>query len=276
MNETSPPSVSAITVTYRTGPRLRECLYALKADPEIDEIIIVDNGNPEPETSFIKSFVEDTPQAHHVETGRNLGFGAACNKGAALATGEYLLFINPDAVIRWRSVSAMIEAAKDQPAPVLVGGKIFGLDGKEQRGGRRNTLTMLRAYRLSKWTLESEPEPKAPIRVGGISGGFFLSPRANFLVLGGFDEDYFLHVEDVDLCRRVVDAGGSVIYQPKAAALHYGQTADAPSLFVESHKAAGLKRYFVKHAKGPFSRFNAHVFGSLLAQFIVTRAMRSL
>ena len=267
-------SVSAVTVTYRTGPCLRDCLYALKADPEIDEIIIVDNGNADAEAQFIQRFVAETAKARWIETGANIGFARAANIGAREAAGAHLLFINPDAVIRWRSVSRMVAAAEERDGPVIVGGKIFGLDGAEQRGGRRHTLTLPRALGLTRWTLEDRPEPKEPIVVGAVSGGFFLCSRKDFISLGEFDEDYFLHVEDLDLCRRVHEAGGSVIYQPAAAALHYGSTSDAPNLFVETHKAAGLKRYFVKFAKGPFSRMGAHTFGSLIGLVLVNRARR--
>lgn len=79
--------------------------------------------------------------------------------------------------------------------------------------------------------------------------------RADFDQLGGFDEGYFLHVEDVDLCRRAIEAGGAVIYQPLAGALHYTSTSDAPSAFVQRHKARSLARYFRKFAKGPLERF---------------------
>ena len=78
--------------------------------------------------------------------------------------------------------------------------------------------------------------------------------RDAFHDIGGFDEDYFLHVEDVDLCRRVIEAGGSVIYQPLAGALHYGATSDAPSSVVQAHKAQSLTRYFRKFAKGPLEK----------------------
>lgn len=268
-------NVSAVTVSYRTGPRLRDCLYGLKADPEIDEIIIVDNGNAETEADFIQRFVADTPKAKYVPTGTNLGFGRACNIGAAEAGGTHLLIINPDAVVRWKSVSAMVQAGEGLPHPWIVGGKIFGLDGVEQRGGRRHILTLPRALGLAKWTLETDPVPQTPIRVGAISGGFFLMPKADFIGLDGFDETYFLHVEDLDLCRRVGDAGGAVVYQPKAAALHYGSTADAPSIFVETHKAAGLKYYFTKFARGPLSWLGAHTLGSLIALMVVSRARRN-
>jgi GT2 family glycosyltransferase len=87
-----------------------------------------------------------------------------------------------------------------------------------------------------------------------VSGAFFLMRRDGYEKLGGFDEGYFLHVEDVDLCRRAWEAGGEVIFVPAAGALHYGSTSDAPSAFVTGHKAKSLARYFRKFAKGPLER----------------------
>jgi GT2 family glycosyltransferase len=87
--------------------------------------------------------------------------------------------------------------------------------------------------------------------VGAITGAFFLILREDYEKLGGFDEAYFLHVEDVDLCRRAIEAGGSVTYQPRAGALHYSHTSDAPRGRVQAHKVVSLKRYFRKFAKTP-------------------------
>lgn len=265
-------TVAAIVVTYRTGPRLRDCLYGLRADPDVDEILIVDNGNDKREAAFITRFVASTPHAKHIVTGANLGFGKAANIGAHETAATYLLVINPDAMIRWKSIPAMLAAGENRAHPWIVGGKIFGLDGKEQRGGRRNTLTIPRALGLSTWTLENDPPPDGPIDVGAISGGFFLTPQEDFLSLGGFDEAYFLHVEDLDLCRRALQAGGSVVYQSAAAALHIGATADAPNRFVEGHKADGLQYYFLKFADGPFSWLAAQTLGRLVALAVRLRA----
>lgn len=239
-------SVTAVTVTYRTGPRLHECLYALKSDPDIAEIIIVDNGNAPAEAAWIDNFVDRTNKARLLRDAGNIGFGAGMNLGIASALGEYILAINPDAVIRQRSVGPMIDALTGQPTPTIVGGKIFGVDGKEQRGGRRNTLTLKRALGLSKWTLEDDPAPTGPLEVGAISGAFFLMACKAFREMGGFDENYFLHFEDLDLCIRALDAGGRVIYQPAAAALHYTSTTDVSSKSVQAHKATSLRRYFTK------------------------------
>lgn len=251
------PAISALVVTYQTGPRLHECLYALKGDADITEIILVDNGNPPGEQAWIDRFVAACPKASLIRQGDNPGFGTAMNRAAAKARGDLLLACNPDCVIKRGAMAPLTDALQDAPRPAIVGGRIFGLTGREERGARRNTLTLWNAIGLGKWTLDGTPEPDGPVRVGAISGAFFMIARADYEALGGFDEAYFLHVEDVDLCRRAIEAGGSVTYQPKAGALHYTSTSDAPRDKVQAHKVASLKRYFRKFAKTPGEKFAA-------------------
>jgi len=248
------PSITALVVTYHTGPRLHECLYALKGDPDVTQIIIADNGNPPGEQAWIDRFVATCAKASLIRKGDNPGFAVAMNRAATIATGEMLLGCNPDCVIKRGAMGPLVEAWRGAKAPAIVGGRIFDLHGREERGARRNTLTLWNAMGLGKWTLETEPEPAGPVAVGAVSGAFFLIHSADFRKLGGFDEGYFLHVEDVDLCRPAIEAGGSVIYQPAAGALHYGQTSDVPRRVVSAHKVDSLKRYFRKFAKTPLEK----------------------
>ena len=248
---TALPTITAVVVSYHTGPRLRECLYALRSDPDLSELIIVDNGNPPKDQAWLDGFAAASDKTHVIRDGTNPGFGAAVNKGAAGALGQSLLVINPDAVLKRGSLAHLHAAMQDRAAPVLAGGKIFDVQGREERGGRRNTLTLWRAAGLGTWTLEQDPEPSEAIEVGAVSGAFFMMDRAAFRAMGGFDEGYFLHVEDVDLCRRVWQAGGTVVYEPRAGVLHYGSTSEVSSDEVLAHKAASLRRYFLKFANGP-------------------------
>ncbi len=268
------PTISAIVVTYHTGQVLRECLYTLKSDPDVSEIIIVDNGNPPRDEIWLDGFTARFASVQLIRRGGNKGFGTAINLGARSALGEVLLIINPDAVLRRGSLGPMIEASRDLPRPWIVGGRIFNIRGEEERGCRRNILTLWTAAGLGKWTLNNEPAPQGPISVGAISGAFFITHRKSFRDMGGFDEAYFLHVEDVDLCRRVHEAGGAVIYQPKAGALHYGATSDAPSAEVQAHKIASLKHYFRKFAKGPVERFTAKLLMPLIGMALKYRSRR--
>lgn len=249
-----PPETAALVVTYRTGPRLVECLYALKADPAIGEIVIADNGNPLEVQAWLARFAEGCGGRAKLIRLDNPGFGAGVNRAAAEASAAQLLIVNPDCVIRHGSVEALLAALDGARVPAIIGGRIFGLDGREQRGARRRTLTLARALGLGRWTLEGEPTPAGPVPVGAISGAFFLMRRDDFDRLGGFDEGYFLHVEDIDLCRRALEAGGSVIYQPLAGALHYTSTSETPRAEVSAHKAKSLARYFRKFAHGPAQR----------------------
>lgn len=255
--------MTAIVVTFRTGPRLRECLYALAVNADIAEIIIVDNGNPDHMTRWLAAFSTRYETVTYLQTGENLGFGTAVNRGVARATTDEVLIINPDCVIRPDAIAPMQLAAIDQLFPWVVGGRIYNIEGVNQRGPQRHDLTLGRA--LSKMVggtginMPLDPQPDAPVPVDVTSGAFFLMERAGFAHVGGFDEDYFLHVEDIDLCKRVRDAGGAVIYQPQAGALHFGATSDVTSAFVAKHKAASFARYFRKFAKGPLHRLLAEL-----------------
>ncbi|MEL6859394.1 MAG: glycosyltransferase family 2 protein [Pseudomonadota bacterium] len=252
------PNVSAIVVSYQTGPRLKECLYALATDPEVSEIILVDNGNPPPMQAWLDQFGRRHSHLTLLRGHGNIGFGAGVNRGAATAMHPDLLVLNPDAALRRGSVRGLQETAQMMRSPALVGGKIFDLFGREERGSRRRELTLWRAVTnmlgWNTWTLEHLPPPNQPVDMPVISGAFFLISKTDFERIGGFDQAYFLHVEDIDLCRRCREVGGQVMYDPRAAALHFGSTSQASSRVVAGHKADSLAYYFRKNAKNPLSR----------------------
>ncbi len=134
-----PGSVSAILVSYFTGPVLARAITALRAQPDICEIILVDNGNF-PGDVDAAAAGEGAPAC--VLTGHgNIGFAAGCNLGAKHARGEYLLIINPDAVLPAGGVARMLADAARLERPWLMGAKLVGPDGVEQQGSRRRVLT---------------------------------------------------------------------------------------------------------------------------------------
>ncbi len=282
--------VSVIVVSYRTGPVLFDCLNVLLADPDVYEIVLVDNGNPPEDQSRLAGLAAGLgSRLIIVGQGVNRGYGAGVNIGASVAAGDRLLVLNPDALLRRGSI-AMLEAARaTHPEPSVAGGRIYGADGREQRGARRRTLTLASAVRsftgiraleslgpaFVDFNMNREPEPSGPVTVGAVSGALMYLSRDAFEHLGGFDERYFLHVEDIDLCRRAGLAGGAVIYTPLAGAYHVGQTSDAPSATVERHKAAGFRRYFWKFAQTPAAKLAAAIAGPVLTLAILVRAASS-
>ncbi len=278
--------VSAIVVSYHTGEALLTCLAALKNDPAVDEIILVNNGNPVEMLERVEDAHEKSRKLKITGGGVNRGFAAGVNLGVAAASGDRLLIINPDAVLQPGSVTALAIAVAGAAEPAIVGGKIYGIDGKEQRGGRRRRLTIRSAaatFLGLGWlrvvnpafvniNRNNEPEPEGPTPMDAVSGALMYLSVSSFRRLGGFDEGYFMHVEDLDLCRRAEADGGSVIYTPHASALHFGATSDAPSLFVEKHKGAGFSRYFLKFAETPGEKAAARVLGPMIAFMLAMRA----
>lgn len=280
-------SVSAIIVTYRTGPTLWECLAAAMDESAIAEIVIVDNGNPEAVALRLRELARARADVVLVQGQGNVGFAAACNLGARAASGANFLFLNPDAVLAPGAVPALVDAAGAAAHPCIIGGVIYDAAGREQRGARRGRVTPWSAFvsftGLARFERASplfadvqrlnDPLPDAPARIAAVSGALMLIPRADFEALGGFDTGYFLHVEDIDICRRAEAMGGGAVIQPRARAQHAGATSDAPAPFVEWHKAKGFLRYFRRTARGFGERALAELAGGALLVMLPLRAL---
>lgn len=258
MNSPAIPAISVIIVSYRTGDILFECLQSCLAVPEITEIIVVNNGNPDGDEDRIRLLASQTPRLHLIEGHGNIGFGKAVNLGVRHATAEYILVLNPDCVLKPEMAGYFIEAAQTLPAPCLVGALFLDENGKVQRATRRNILNPTNAivewlglYRLMptlpRLNLDHTPMPSSIFPTPAISGAAMFMRRLEWQKLGGMDERYFLHVEDMDFCRRVQESGGSVIIDPRIRIYHQAHSSDASSVFVEECKAKSLKLYYHKY-----------------------------
>ena len=279
-------SISAVTVSYHTGPVLDQCLDALIAATDIDEIVLVDNGNPASVVQALDARAAGNGKLRVLRGQGNVGFGAACNLGARAASGAQLLFINPDVVLQAGAARAMAETLSRAHEPAIVGGDLRDSDGRPDRGSRRERVTLWSAcvsfLGLSKLERVSsvfrdlhrhnDPIPAAPTEIANVSGALMMLSRAGFDALGGFDETYFLHAEDLDLCWRAGEAGGQVLFQPGARGAHARSTSAAPSRDVELHKAQGLRRFFRKSARSPLERVAAEIVGAVLLVVLPARA----
>jgi GT2 family glycosyltransferase len=281
-----PPAVSVIMVVYRTGPALFETIPSVLAEPLVDEFIVVDNGSEPEDEARLRAIAEREPRFRLIQGHGNIGFARGCNLAAGAAKGHHLIVLNPDAFLQPGCVAALIETAPAFPSPCVVGARVLNLDGSEQRGGRRGEVTpvttllslshlaralpFLRRFEIH-W--EDQTPPDGPIPVPTISGACFYMSREDFRALGGFDEGYFLHVEDIDLCWRARQAGGSVVFAPEAQVRHVGSTARAHRLVVEFHKGRGLTRYFRKRADTPLRVVLAVVIGPLVMAAAMLRPL---
>jgi hypothetical protein len=283
--------VSAIIVSYFTGPLLARAIASLKAQPEIAEIIVVDNGNW---AGAVEAAVEATPDGAScsILTGHgNVGFATACNLGAKRACGEFLLFLNPDAALATGGLARLLADGAALPRPWLLGPMIVNPDGAEQQGSRRRVLTpwtaLVEATRLYKiaprhpyfrrFNLHADPRPADVAPVPVISGACFFLRRADYAAIGGMDERYFLHVEDVDFCLRFAKAGGGVYFDPHVRVVHHKSSSRVSAMRVERRKTASVIRYFHEHFADPYPPgFLFLVAGVLWALFAVRLGARAL
>lgn len=274
--------ISVIMVSYMTGPALIEAINAVMADTDIFELILVDNGNTLEARKRLSDVVAQTDRIRLLQGHGNIGFARACNYGASLARGEYFLFLNPDALIAEGAARKMANCGKTLTAPWITGGMLRDVNGQEQRGSRRGALTPGSA--LVSFTLlhrlpffksihkEYETLPSQAQAYPTVSGACLMMDRASFQVLGGFDEDYFLHVEDIDICRRVREQGGEVYFVPSAVAMHYGSTSQVRRQKVEWEKLRGFKVYFHKHSRSNFGKILTYLAWPFMVIAIMGRA----
>jgi len=246
--------ISVVVVSYYTGAALFECLQAVLADPDVFELILVDNGNPKSTRERLWSFAKQRNRIRLLQGQGNVGFGRACNFGARVAKGDYVLFLNPDAIIEKGAALKMAEEGEKLRSPWVLGGYLQTVQGTEQRGSRRRALTPFSAFvsftplhklpGLNSIHINDPNSSELPQDVPVVSGACMMMDKKSFDELGGFDERYFLHVEDIDLCRRAGIAGGQVRSLPSAKVMHYGSTSEVRIQKVEFEKFKGFVRYF--------------------------------
>ena len=255
-----PRKVSAVVISYFTGPVLVRCLKSLAVQEELGEIILIDNGNPADEIDRLVRRASCGDITTVISGHGNIGFAAACNKGVSAAGYEIILLLNPDAEMPPDGLGKMLDDAETLTGPWLMGAKLVGIDGKEQQGSRRGVLTPLSAileasqlYRIlpngnkRRFNQHAAPSPQRLTDIPTLSGACLMTTRQSYLAIHGMDEGYFLHVEDIDFCRRFAAAGGRVLFNPNVDVTHHKGSSRANSARVERLKTQSMIRYFRKH-----------------------------
>ncbi|HTK34370.1 MAG TPA: glycosyltransferase family 2 protein [Caulobacteraceae bacterium] len=281
----APLAVSVVMVVYRTGPALPGALQKVLDCREVDELVVVDNGSTPEEAAALDAAAARDGRVQVLRGQGNVGFARGANLGASAARGSLLVFLNPDAFLQPGCIAALQAAIDPQRSPCLVGARVMNTDGTEQRGARRGEVTPMstflsltnlagkvRVFRGFEIHREAEPEPDGPTPVPTVSGACFAMTRTDFGAVRGFDEGFFLHVEDIDLCWRVRRSGGVVLFQPAARVEHLGSTAAKAPLFIEINKGFGLARYFRKRAETGFDRLTAWLLLPAILLVSVARA----
>ena len=253
--------VAVIIVNYNSGAFLKQCLVSLRQSTIPLEIVVIDNGSSDGSADFVSKASKES-DCQLIRNSTNLGFAVAVNQGVKSTTAEDVLLINPDCIVQPHSVAGLKLAMQREDCGA-VGGLVFGFDGREQAGCRRRDPTFSRSvvkllgklgvrFGLMGVDLTTEALPESPIQVDAVSGAFMMIRRESFDAIGGMDEGYFLHFEDLDLCRRLRNAGMSILFIPTVSVLHcQGVSGRKRPFRVEWHKHIGMCRYRLKFSQAP-------------------------
>ena len=253
-------SCSIIIIAYNSCDFIPACLKSVRDACEgIDsQIIVLDNGSAEPILPEIKAFF---PEVLWLDSKENLGFGKGCNLAEKQATKPNLFFINPDTVVSRDSFTKVLDFMQEHPESGTVGCRILNEDGSIQWACRRSfptpvtaiskTIGLASLFPKSKLLASynmTYADPDEMTEVDAISGSFFCIRRDLYESLGGFDEDFFMYGEDLDLCFKTKAAGYKNYYTPSTNILHFkGQSCRTRRFgsYIDFYKAMIL--YVKKH-----------------------------
>ena len=241
-----------VVVNFNAGDFLLRCVESvLRSDVQIS-LIVVDNASVDDSIRRIRNIDAQPHQIQIIENTENIGFSRAVNLGAKQGDSAFVLLLNPDCEIYPHTISNLLAEAHECEDIGILGALVFNEDGTEQRGCRRLEPTFTRstvtALRLGKYfqsvNLQHDALPEESQIIDAVSGSSMMIDKSVFEALGGMDEGYFLHVEDLDICRRVREHGKKVYFTPNVSLFHHhGASSHAVPYRTEWHKHQGMLRY---------------------------------
>lgn len=253
-----PAAVAAVIVSYNVADLVLECIASLRSDG-VEQVVVVDNASVDGSVDAVR---RHEPDVEVLALPRNLGYGAAANRGVTRTTTPYVAVMNPDVVVEPGSTKALVDALEADEGLAVVGPRVESPGGALYPSARifpdladaaghaffhfvwpGNPFS--RRYRMLDW------DHAAATSVDWVAGNHFVARRRAWDEVGGFDEDYFMYMEDVDLCWRLRRAGWRTGYEPSARVTHaIGRSTDqTPYRMIAAHHRS-LLRYAAKTTTG--------------------------
>lgn len=243
-----PTELSVVIVNYNGLNYLKECFDALLLNlKNIDfEIIVIDNNSQDGSCSYLKTHY---PEIILIESRVNLGFGKGNNEAVKKAKGKYLLLFNNDTILL-DPLSPVLNFLKSDASIGIVAIKMLDKNKKylPSAGNFPNFKNLFQMKKLMEIGTEfkSNSFTKESYEVDWLSGSFLMVSTQSFKEIGGFDEDYFLYVEDVDFSKKMADKGYKRVFLPSFSYIHFvGFNSSKNYLLVK-----GYETYIAKHFKG--------------------------
>ena len=277
--------IGVVVVTHRSVETIDACLARVRAAIGVAAIRVVDNASDDGTLAIVQRHAAADPRLKFIANPDNPGFAVACNQGAAALSqprdATWLAFVNPDCLLESDSLAQLRTHARQLDGNGLIGADLVGEDGVRDAAARRRDPDFAAMLRTPSARRIDVPVDVARSlqQVDAVSGALMLLARVLFERVGGFDTGYRLHAEDLDLCRRVRDAGGVVAVANDVRVVHVrGVSSRSRPLFVEWHKHRGLWRWFRKfEARRRSAATRAAVFAMIWGRFPIaaTRALLS-
>lgn len=272
--------LSVVIVSYRTRAMLRDCLASLMAESgrTEHEVIVVDNASGDGSAAMVTT---EFPAVRLLALDHNAGFAKACNIGVAASSGDYVVLLNPDTVVRDHALDRLLAFGRAHPEAGLCGGRTLRPSGEVDASSCWAQATLWSVFcfatglstvfrRSPLFDPESMgPWPRDTVReVGVVTGCLLLAPRPVWDLLGGFDERFWMYGEDADLSIRAWALGYRPMITPDATVTHHVGAASGSAAWKRQLVMAGKVALLDKH----WPRRRAVVGKWLLTVGVVLRA----
>jgi len=251
--ELKDPKCSVVIVNFNGGELLLQSIAGVLSSTLPVEVILVDNASSD---GSADQALAEYPGIDLIRNSHNRGFAVAANQGMRAARGVTLLLLNPDCILQPDTLENLFDVLRCYPEVGMAGCRILNPDGTEQRGCRRNLPTLGGGLQKALGRgnahvpvdLHLLPLPDQPQFVEAISGAFMLVQRKTLHEVGFLDEGYFMHCEDLDWCRRFLDAGRKILFVPHVEIVHHqGSCSKARPVRVSWYLHRGMARYYRKY-----------------------------
>jgi N-acetylglucosaminyl-diphospho-decaprenol L-rhamnosyltransferase len=285
--------LSALIVNWNTRDLLRRCLLSLREtsrrlaeEGRTLETIVVDNASADGSAAMVAA---EFPEVRLIANAENRNYAAGSNQALEVAQGDFLLLLNPDTELPAGAARALLRFLEERPAAAAVAPALVHPDGRVQISVRGfpapaalvGELTGLgRLFPRSRWGSyrPAHPDEGEPALVDQPMTSCLLLRRAALAAVGGFDEQFPLFFNDVDLCYRLRAAGWEIWYDPRVRVLHQGGASTRqvrPEAIRLSHR--GLLDFYRKHYRAHMGRLGyAAAASAIVAAGIVRSAWARL